>query len=728
MHKIIERTAYTIYVIVIILSILLFGAMHTYAYTLMTIGVLIASILVLINNIRENYKTGRYQVRLPNSSLNLGMVLLLIFLAFQITPLPESMLEVLSPQATVVGRKSLPASAMVGMGPVEPVWFPLAPYYYPVRMSFIRLTIYGLFFLGLIQVLSSKKRIDLLVWVILITGCFNAIYGLIQTYSGFEHIWWFKKHVYKGDVCGTYINRNHFAGFMEMGILLAVAFAAGLAPRKKESSTSLKRKASLPSRILDILSRQEEFTKRILIVFSGVVLGIGLIFSASRGGMIAAAGAMFLMGLLYVLRKGFRRNGLIILSLFLTTAVYAFNIGVEYPIDRFKSFYSTYEARTRYADKTIEMFEDYPIFGLGIGNFKYAYPKYQAPEDNLFIRFAHNDWAQFLAEAGVIGMGLLVGCVGYYLFKTINLWRRRNDPFAVCLGIVPVGAMTAIGIHSYSDFNLHIPANVLVLAAVMAIGHAALHLERHRRRDRMNYTYYDLPLKYRGGVVLVLIFGLIGWSGCWSIRHFAAEGYCNTVPNSTLNRDPDPLVEEIAKAIVWDEANAEYWYKLGEKLETESSKVTAQNSELNARSLKRGKDGVGVLERAVRLNPFEALYHLRLGWAYAHRWEEKDYHSKWLPAADISMARAAYFAGVKNPRLYMEMGNYWIMRSKSVYPNDSLYHEAWVKACQHYQEALRIEAIGLSAGSRKIEKEIREYVWNFYPDKEMVDECLAQGL
>ena len=65
--------------------------------------------------------------------------------------------------------------------------------------------------------------------------------------------------------------------------------------------------------------------------------------------------------------------------------------------------------------------------------------------------------------------------------------------------------------------------------------------------------------------MLVLIFGLIGWTGLWSFRHFMAEAYCNTVPNSTLNRDQNPPMEEIVKAIEWDPGNAEYWYKLGNR-------------------------------------------------------------------------------------------------------------------------------------------------------------------
>ena len=509
-----ERAAFVIYMIVLVLSILLFGAVHTYAYTLMTWGILLATVFILIKDIKKDHKSDRYLFRFPSTSLNLLFFLLLAFFFFQIIPLPEGILQFLSSEAGVLKGKSFPASMLVGDVQITAGWASLSPYTQPVRMSIIRLTAYSLFFLGLIQVLNSKKRIDLTIFLILGTGCFAALYGLFQTYSGSEYILWFKKLTYRGDVCGTYINRNHFAGFMAMGILLAAGFASALSPREKKSEEKSRHKKSLSARISEALSHEQEFSKRILILFSGVVLGIGLIFSASRGGMISAAGAMFLLGVLFSFRKEYQKNGTIVLVLFGLISAYAINIGVERPMDRFKSFDSTFEARTRYAQKTMEIFENYPLSGIGVGNFKYAFPKYQASQDHVFIRFAHNDWAQYLSEAGTIGIALL--CIGmiYYLFKTMKLWAKRKDPYAVCLGLVPIAVLAYMAVHSYSDFNLHIPANVLILAAIMAIGYAALHLERHHRRDRMSYQYYNLPLKYRGGVVLVLIFGLIGWTGC----------------------------------------------------------------------------------------------------------------------------------------------------------------------------------------------------------------------
>jgi len=619
----------------------------------------------------------------------------------------------------VVGQKSLSAS-----GAVEPVsqikeWFSLSPYYYPVRMSIIRWSVYLLFFLGLTQVLNSQKRIELTIFLILVTGCFEALYGLAQTYSGSNRIWWFKSITDPMAATGTYINRNHFAGLMEMGLLLAAAYAAALAGRKKKRKIISDHKASLRVRLSRYLSGEQRFNKRTLILFSGAVMGIGLVFSASRAGLISAAGALLCMSLLFMFRRNHRRKGFIILFLFLITALYALQIGVEYPVERFRYFDIGIKARARLTQKTMDMFEDYKLTGIGVGNFRYAYPKYQAAQDkNVFIRHAHNDWAQFLAEAGITGFCLLLAGMFYYVYRTIKLWRKRTDPFAICLGVAPLAAMTAMAIHSYSDFNLHIPANCLVLTAIMAIGHSAFHLERHHGRDKTLYRYHIIPLKYKGVLALLLVLGFIVWNGFWVIRHFMAEAYCNTVTNSTLNRDQSPPLREIKKAISWDRCNAGYWYRLAREVigirNAEMGNLAANDEDRR----KRQVEIVRALEEAIQLNPFKAEYHMRLGWEYSYLWRLLDYHHKWLSAADISIDRAAYFAGEKNPYLHVYLGNYWILRSKTINPATPEWETAWAKACWHYRKAQSLEK------TKQLVVNIVRFVWEYYPDKDFIRKVL----
>jgi O-antigen ligase len=721
-----DRVAFTIFLFVLVVSVLLFGAVHTYAYTMVFFGILIAGILLLKKNITKDLRSGVFQYSFLKTSLNPLFFLLFGYLIFQTVPVPDFIIKFVSPEAWVVGKMSLPASSITVSDNQLNNWFAPSPYFYPIRQSIIQWTVYWLMFLGLVQVMDSRKKIELAVSVIIITGCFEALYGLFQAYSGYEHIWWFIKISSRRAVSGTYINRNHFAGLMELTLLLAAAQAAAILAKRGKTKSISGLRTTLRSKISIYLSREQRFNQKIFFLFTGAVMGTGLFLSTSRGGIIAAAVALLCMSLMFIVRKNHRRKGFVVLLLFLVVAVYAANIGVDRTVRRFEYISPAFEKRTIKVKKTIDIFQDYRLMGFGVGNFQYAFPKYQAAQDKkLFIRHAHNDWVQFMGEAGTIGLLLLLGGIFYYVFRIMTFWKRRNDSFAICLVTAPLSAMVAMAIHSYSDFNLHIPANFMMLTAVVAIGHAALHLEGRLNAERMLYRYHVFQFNLKGVLILPAFLGLILWSGIWTVRHFVAEVYCNTVPNSTMNRDPHPSLAEIRKAIWWDGHNAEYRYKLAREL------IRIRNTEFGNWNLELGNnqkqkqwqmDIIRALEEAVRLNPFNSEYHLRLGWEYTYLWQEPDYRKKWLPAADISMERAAYFAGESRPDLHEQLGNFWVMRSKTMNPADPGWEPAWIKACWHYKKALSLET---GNERSKMNARIKKYVWNYYPDEWFVDQAVG---
>ena len=214
-----ERLAFIIYLAVLIISPLLFGAVHVYAYSLCFLLVLTASILLVVHNIRTDHGTDSLYFQYPKTGLNVLFYMVLAFLVFQVLPQPSFIIGLLSPQALEVKVKVFEVTG-------QQQTFALAPYIYPVRMSLLRWTVYGLFFLGLSQVLNSRKRIEILCFCILVIASFVSVYGIYQAYAGDNLIWWFSG--YGQDVRGTYINRNHFAGFMAMALMLATGFASSL--------------------------------------------------------------------------------------------------------------------------------------------------------------------------------------------------------------------------------------------------------------------------------------------------------------------------------------------------------------------------------------------------------------------------------------------------------------------------------------------------------------------
>jgi hypothetical protein len=257
-----------------------------------------------------------------------------------------------------------------------------------------------------------------------------------------------------------------------------------------------------------------------------------------------------------------------------------------------------------------------------------------------------------------------------------------------------------------------------MLSAILAIGWSALHHRRSRSIDKVRIGYYAMSLKYRGAFFLAIFMAVICWTGYWTVRHFIAEVFCNTVTNSTFNRDENPALDEIRKAIAWDKSNAHYWYKMAMEMRRIQD-AEIRGPDAKAEDLKtRQRALIGALERSVRLNPFRSDYHLRLGFEYTYLWRDADYYDKWLPAADLSMERAAYFAGEKNPRLHVELGNYWVMRSKTFYPEAPGRESSWTKACWHYKMAQRLEM------KASLKDEILKYVAAFYPDPKVARETI----
>ncbi|MFH1981112.1 MAG: O-antigen ligase family protein [Pseudomonadota bacterium] len=735
-----EKTAFILYLASVVIGVLLFGAGHTYAYTLTFLLVLLASLFQLKSVIRKNPLTGETQYHWIKTGMEPLFLLMTAFLIIQMLPLPQAVVKIISPEAWVMAQKSVPAQDAVGYPSIVPSWITLAPYTYPVRMALVRWFCYGLFFWGMVNSLNSRQRIDSAILVLVGIGCFEAVYGLIKPSTGLNYVWWWQNDYYGMWVTGTYINHNIFAGLMEMLLQLALGTAIGISFFTKKKKVTFGRQ-SLRGRFLGIIQKGEDANRRVLFFFAAVVISISLIFSGSRAGMAAAAVGLLAMGMLLLCRRGYRRKGGIILILFLIVGGWALKIGVEAPLKRFDSAEADWQVRARYTRDTITMWQDYRLTGAGGGSFHHVFNKYQSVEDRKgWIRYAHNDWAQLLSEYGIVGAAIGIGGLLYFLISYIRMWMRRRDSGAIGIGAGCLSGLVAIGAHSYFDFNLHYPANFLVMTSLLAIGLAAIRLSDRGGSEKSLFHKRLLPAERSGMIPTSIIILIVVWAGYWSICHFMGEVYCNTVPNLTLNRDPLPPIARIDTAISWDSDNGEYRFK--------KALAIIRDRDAAVRDLPTGwllpssarlsyqKKILAAVENAVALNPFMAEYHLRNGWEFTSLWQQPDYHRTYLPAADIAMERAAYTAGVKDPRFHVEMGKYWTMRSKTLDPSDPRWEPAWSRAGYHFKKALSMELQGgggVGGGLPKMQQqalllEIRNYIWAFYPDESFLEAAMGEYL
>jgi len=79
--------------------------------------------------------------------------------------------------------------------------------------------------------------------------------------------------------------------------------------------------------------------------------------------------------------------------------------------------------RIMYIKAGFAMLKDYPLFGVGIGNFRYLYPKYAPVGAVRVYRAVHNTYMQVLAEMGIFGFVQFLGlCLAVFL----ELARARH--------------------------------------------------------------------------------------------------------------------------------------------------------------------------------------------------------------------------------------------------------------------------------------------------------------
>jgi len=85
------------------------------------------------------------------------------------------------------------------------------------------------------------------------------------------------------------------------------------------------------------------------------------------------------------------------------------------------------------------------------------------------VSHAHNDYLEYLSELETVGLILLLGGIAFIVVNSFLIWRVRRHPEVKGLALGGIVAIAAILIHSIADFNLHIPANMVLFTVVLSL-------------------------------------------------------------------------------------------------------------------------------------------------------------------------------------------------------------------------------------------------------------------
>lgn len=451
-----DRALFYCFLAVLVWLPLPLGSNWAWALVVMAIVTLAISLLWLLQYLRGRVVVS--DILLRAWPLVAGLALLVLWVNLQAWSLPLPLLEALSPAAFAIHGSvhSHPSLSLDVQATQE---------------AALKTLCYALIFCLTLLLVNTRERIKLLVLVIIFSGVFQAAYGSLMTLSGLEYGFFIEKYAYRGVATGTFINRNHLAGYLEMSLALGIGLMLGqLATR---SSTNWRDSAR---RLLRSL-----FSNKVLVRLALAIMVIGLVLTHSRMGNSAFFISLTITGLLYLgATRGFTRGSMVFFaSLLLIDLLIVSNFfGVEEVVQRLQDTSSIAEIRDEMTRDTLAIIEDYPLTGIGVGSFQSVYPGYASKEIHLFLEHAHNDYAQFAAEFGVAGFVLLGLIVLLALKSSLTALFKRRDPFMRGMGFGATMGIIAILIHSAVDFNLQIPANAALFMVLLALAVISEHFDR----------------------------------------------------------------------------------------------------------------------------------------------------------------------------------------------------------------------------------------------------------
>ncbi len=319
----------------------------------------------------------------------------------------------------------------------------------------LRMAAYAL--IGLVAALAMRTRRDRRTLAIALAtiGGLQALYGCAEYLSGNQHIFRYAKRYFLDEATGTFINRNHFAGYLAMSLPLALALVLG---RDRPGGDPA---GGWRQRILRIAA--PEGRAALLGAAAAMAMWAGVLLSSSRAGLACALAATVLM------LPGFSRRRVLWLAA-LTLLVplgWLLFAEVRAPGERFADLardLSTIGGRWPTWRATAEMAVAYPWLGVGLGTFAAALPLFDTGAHDVTYLHAHNEWLQVLAEGGPLALAAVLAVAVWLAWRLVASLRQRDPSLGErCL----LASFAAIALFSVTDFCLRIPANAVLLAVLL---------------------------------------------------------------------------------------------------------------------------------------------------------------------------------------------------------------------------------------------------------------------
>jgi O-antigen ligase len=320
----------------------------------------------------------------------------------------------------------------------------LTVYAYSTKLETLRLAAALILLFLTIQAFRTPGEWRRFAWFLLSLAFGVSLFGIVQYFTWNGKLYWLRTLHNGGAPFGPFVNRNDFAGFVELILPLGLALL-----------------------VLDG-ERQE---RRLLVTLFVVFPAAALVLCASRAGIVVFSLELVLLGLL-VWIYGRRSQRWLLLGVAVVTAALATWLGIGYSVARFSGATGTdvsLAQRLAMSRDAWHIFLYHPVAGTGMGTLEVAYPRYQTHYFDSIVNHAHDDYVELLSDGGIVGgaFGLMFLIVLYR--RGIRNLRRARTPLTRSLYAGGLVACTGLLLHEVVDFNLHIPSNAIIFMVITVL-------------------------------------------------------------------------------------------------------------------------------------------------------------------------------------------------------------------------------------------------------------------
>jgi O-antigen ligase len=435
----------------------------------------------------------------PWSIATFGLLVIALIVLWSVKGLMDRRMEISAPST------ALPLVALIALGVLQGITITDS---YGKRLSIsldaeaTRLATEVLLILLAAFLLSANflAKVPALTWLrnfLIFFGLALSVFGLIQrfTWNG-KYYWMIEPSAQSPSPFGPFVNHNHFAGYIEMIAPIPLAL---------------------------VLRRVVRGELALLYAFATAMMGLAVIMSLSRGGMISlVAGLMFVVAfgfksssaeepgvgnkdeepggrkdeeylsfvasspclLVYQAPSRFpyaasRIGAMIVLLCAVGAGVWW--AGADPVIRRIERSElarsgtdadnqgeTFYQSRGWIWRDTTAMIRDKWAMGVGLGAYGTAYPIYNSLDGTLVVEQAHNDYLQVMADGGIFGAVIAL----WFLFlvaRDIMRASGHKSPVMSATALGAGGGMFALLVHSFFDFNFQIPSNAMLFLVLTSI-------------------------------------------------------------------------------------------------------------------------------------------------------------------------------------------------------------------------------------------------------------------